>query len=520
MKQTHIVKTNTVAIFLVCLLFTAIAATMIRPVHAIPAMKVINPATGTSDFTFHSSEISMGQTFTVNITIADVANLRSWQMTLNYSSTILKCTRGWLPSDHVFSPVKDLGGMVIPENGMWNINDPDYPNQVVGGCTFVLPSGDWSFAGAGTLCQIEFEIISIPTSGSVSCDLIFFNPGTAENTDTFIAKQNPSPPPELVKMEFGTVNGHYECIGTGLPLPKLKVGSYTASSFGETFDINVTVSGLDAAHQLVNATLKLQGYSGVITVLNVTEGDFLGQFGSTTFQESHSEPNYVSMNMSVTPDPSTNFPTGGGTLATITFNATKHVPASCTLELSDADTKLINSTVGTISRNLASGNYMLFERVTHPIVWEDVTYYVKTYSNVSVSNAIFNQTAKKITFDVTGEGRGFINITIPAKLLWAEPTLNWTIMVDSTQIDLATPGTGNGVSSNQTQTLGAWVIQYYFVWFYFSLGSTETLSIIGTHVIPEFPTSIILPLFLVITLLAAALGKVQLIKRRKLVNTR
>jgi hypothetical protein len=55
----------------------------------------------------------------------------------------------------------------------------------------------------------------------------------------------------------------------------------------------------------------------------------------------------------------------------------------------------------------------------HDVVVDETTYVVETCSNSSVSELVFNQTAKSIRFSVDGTSgtSGFCNITIPAELM-------------------------------------------------------------------------------------------------------
>jgi hypothetical protein len=104
-------------------------------------------------------------------------------------------------------------------------------------------------------------------------------------------------------------------------------------------------------------------------------------------------------------------------------------------------------------------------------------------SNSTVSPLTFNETNAQLSFTVsepTGT-TGYVRATIPKDILDTED--NWIILVDDNPI---TP-TVNEDTNNTC--------------IYFTYGhSIETIKIIGTYAIPEFPSWIIIPLFLIATL--------------------
>jgi hypothetical protein len=111
---------------------------------------------------------------------------------------------------------------------------------------------------------------------------------------------------------------------------------------------------------------------------------------------------------------------------------------------------------------------------------------VLTYSNgVIAPNSVIalpGQTA--ILFNITGDpGFGFVNVTIPKTLLDASATA-WKVYVDST---LKTAQ----ITSNATHT---------FIYVEFTFGSLVTIKIVGTWIVPEFPSIQLLMLFMAIAL--------------------
>ena len=119
-------------------------------------------------------------------------------------------------------------------------------------------------------------------------------------------------------------------------------------------------------------------------------------------------------------------------------------------------------------------------------IWEWIQYSIFVFSNSTVSDFSFNPEDALIQFNVIGETgtTGFCNVTISKGLLRAEGT--WTVLVDDNPI---IPLVNDDASNTYL----------YFTYPH----STKTVEIIGTTAIPEFPSWITLPLFMLATLLAA-----------------
>jgi hypothetical protein len=102
-------------------------------------------------------------------------------------------------------------------------------------------------------------------------------------------------------------------------------------------------------------------------------------------------------------------------------------------------------------------------------------------SNSTISNFQFNETSKKISFDVTGSDgtSGFANITFPKALL--SGTL--TVFLNGSQL---VEGTDYTLTSTDT---------HHIIYLTYSHSSHE-VEVVGTEAIPEMPTILILTLFM------------------------
>jgi hypothetical protein len=91
-----------------------------------------------------STSSSVGQSFTLNISITNVTNLNAWQLYLLFNPAILNCTGISLPSDNIFaSYVIDIF-MTIFNNTAGYVR------------AFCGLNGTMAVSGSGTLCQIAF----------------------------------------------------------------------------------------------------------------------------------------------------------------------------------------------------------------------------------------------------------------------------------------------------------------------------------------------------------------------------
>ena len=124
--------------------------------------------------------------------------------------------------------------------------------------------------------------------------------------------------------------------------------------------------------------------------------------------------------------------------------------------------------------------------------WNDMTYYVHIVSNSTISDFYFNPgEGAFLRFNVTGEEgiEGFCRVTIPKDLLWVED--GWTILV-----------------GDQPITDYRIIPDANYTYLYFTYNhSTKTVLIQGTHVIPEFSSTMIPLLFILATLIATVLLK-------------
>ena len=126
---------------------------------------------------------------------------------------------------------------------------------------------------------------------------------------------------------------------------------------------------------------------------------------------------------------------------------------------------------------------------------------VVTNSTIPTQTFNFSQGEKKISFNVTGLSgtAGFCNITIPRTLVDCTNLDEWVIFANGTDIS------GN-CHKNRDADYTYICIPYNH--------SVQPIVVRGTWVVPEFPTAIIMPLFMIATLLTVIVHRKRGIKNK------
>lgn len=132
--------------------------------------------------------------------------------------------------------------------------------------------------------------------------------------------------------------------------------------------------------------------------------------------------------------------------------------------------------------------------------WNGKVYHVDIISNSTISGFHFDpEEWAFIRFNVAGDSgtTGFCRVTIPKRMLWVDD--GWTIIVGDQQI---------------TEYITLQDEHYTYLYFTYN-HSAKTVTIQGTHIIPEFTSSAILPLLMILTIFAVALTKKEFLENRK-----
>ena len=267
---------------------------------------------------------------------------------------------------------------------------------------------------------------------------------------------------------------------------------YYEGSTPHTFDVDITINGLNKYWDMAGFDLQLTFDKDYTQVVSITEGQFLADF-NYTFQIMKSFDNIEGkIWLAYIQYPSTTHTVayGSGTLFTITFSAIE--PGTRMQFLSAPEIGLAgyehperpeppyNSTPPSAVRipySTMDGVAKITGIKDHTVTVDSIDYIVTTKSNSSIQNLRVFAPAPFMAFSIDGpEGTiGFCNITIPKTLMWSttEPQEDgWYVTVDGKPLD------PSQVIINTDDP------DYTHIYFTYEL-STHYVMIITTNIIPE-----------------------------------
>jgi len=486
-------------------------------------------------------EPAVGQQFTINITLENVADLYGWEVKLFWDNSLLNCTAEEYP--------------ILPEGLNW-----ESPNSLLLGPgieqEYNATHGRWyhglsalpmsppmpePFTGTIKLVTLTFEVIyQPPLNGSCFLDLV----------DTKVSDS------EAVSIDHEDVDGYYEILSPPAPPtsePMLEIRPESVNTLADSvFDIEVAITNVEAAATLVGAEFKLRYNTTILSVVHATEGSFMKDptwaLNGTDLEGPFIEDDYVVLGIILLPHVDgeyTVFPEGSGTLVTITFNAT--AAGSCKLEL--FDTKLSNPVPEPISHTTVDGFVTVTEVTVSPDVNGDGTVDIVdiilagqslgSYPGHSRWNPVADVNGDDVVdiYDLILIARNFGTVedrTPPViENVFQQPAEDNVYPDDKVEVYADVTDYMSGVKQvvlNYTTNNGTWLtiemanlerniwnatipaFPYstnvtYVVIAQDNVGNTITTQELGYeyqyHVIPEFTSLIFLAIFMIVTLLAA-----------------
>jgi hypothetical protein len=257
---------KSISIYLVAMLLIGMAA--ILPVKAVTPNLYIDPAANT----FYSNTTFVGDTFTVDVKIADVTNMYAYEFKLKFEYAVINLTSAVRPAGHFLEPV-DPTKFVL---AAWNLNytqDATYRTAYFG---FSLVNPEAARSGSGILATLTFKVIAAaPWMGSVTSAIDLFGTKLADNTASPIDhtatdgtyEYNYAPPPAT---HYLSVNPTTTVKAAGAPI----VG--TANAF---FDIYVDVNNLNYEWWIVGIEFKLAYNDTLIDFISATVDPWVDGFG-------------------------------------------------------------------------------------------------------------------------------------------------------------------------------------------------------------------------------------------------
>jgi len=149
------------------------------------------------------------------------------------------------------------------------------------------------------------------------------------------------------------INGTLRIEGI-VPTPWLEVTPNTIEFgpepyLGKHFNLSIELKGIHPLWELVSLSITLTYNSTLVQLINITEGTFLPTISKTYFKYA-SALNHVNITQGFTQQTS-KFPSGDGTIATLTFNIIRQEPNTLKFPLNLINIKLINKNGNTIPIN-------------------------------------------------------------------------------------------------------------------------------------------------------------------------
>lgn len=216
-KTVHKRIENILFMLLAMIVITATIATA-NHVNALATTMAITPAS------IINPSLGPGSTFIINLTVADVANLYTWQAQIVFKPSMLNCSNATFPADNVFA-----GKPIIPVTPLID----NVGGSVVIGASLI---GLGSFAGSGVLCQIGFTVVGWGNST--------LNYSVPYGSDTFLLDSDLSIIPSMI------ANGYFEnmvdqpqppvALFDYLPKPVF-VGNVTTFNGSTSYDLDGSV---------------------------------------------------------------------------------------------------------------------------------------------------------------------------------------------------------------------------------------------------------------------------------------
>lgn len=252
-------KNRTSRLLTYILITTFIASTCFfatRPAHAAGTVALVNAADGSSNFNFTSPSKNVGDTFVVNVTIASAVDLGTWQVAIQWDSSLLGFVSMVMPTDHIFASKSPIG---TPPSAT--------PGLVIMGA--LVGPGMTGFTGSGRMAQLTLNITkAVGTGETVQTDLSY----EGMLSDTFLLDSQgiditanyafnvahykysgPAGPPQGHDIGVTNVTPASTSVTENASL-NINVTVANTGNFAETFSVGVTANGTSiAANQTVTS---------------------------------------------------------------------------------------------------------------------------------------------------------------------------------------------------------------------------------------------------------------------------
>ncbi len=379
------------------------------------------------------SSAAVGQTFTVEVRVSDVANLVAFEFWMKWNTTLLDLV------SVKEGPFLNLSGAYqsyftpkIPGDPGWAYTDQIYVLDVLLGGSFAT-----SASGSGVLAKITFEALD---------DGI----GTLDLHDSILAGYLTY---GAAVIPHSSADGYF---AYPLPIAFVDPEEVLGVAPGESFNVTVSVVDIVKAY---NLTFKLGWDETILNATAILEEPFLSSQGATSFHSSIDQDNGVLyVNDTLTGEPLTGV-SGSGVLATITFMVETRGSTDLTL----FDVRLFMQD-GSVSPAAAESS--TFTNTQRDVAITDGSLSTSSVSKgqtVSITAIVKNKGVENETFTVKFEYSGQAIASLPVTNLVPDATQTLTYQWDTSNVEAGTytvkativetiPGEVN--RADNTRTLG------------------------------------------------------------------
>jgi len=319
------------------------------------------------------SSAPIGQTFTIQVIVANVMNLVGFEFYVTWNTSLLRFVSAaegpFLNSSGAYQSYYG-SKYILPK---YPLNDTVYVYD-----TLLSPQLSTSATGTGALATVTFSVIAQGI-------------GKLNLHDSILAKYDPYVPKAIIHTEE---SGYF-----ALPLPKTVVepAEIISSAIAPNQNITLNITVFNVAN-VYNWTLTLEWTPAMLSEASVTEGPLLKNAGATNFRMSVDQAGgFLYMNNTFTGEPSGGV-SGNGTLATVNFK----VEARGTTDIDIPNIEMFKKDGTFVPSATESG---FFSNVVR-----DVAITSLTLSSSSVEKGQF------VNITVVAENHGFVNETFTVRV--------------------------------------------------------------------------------------------------------
>jgi hypothetical protein len=283
--KTTLCSKRLISLLIITAMIISSASIAIPKAHAVTPTILVVPAV------IDDPLIAPGATITVNASAADITDLFTWQVQIEYDPAILNCTGVTLPPS-LFNFDID----VLP------IIDNVAGTAAIGSSKLSAPGA----SGSDVLATFQFEVVGRGVSG--------INYSRPLGVDTFLLDSTLTD--IIVSIEDGSFNNYVPPAAANIYIAPHNVIDPTLIA-ATTFDINLTIADATGVNMW---TANLFYANAIISATNVVEGTFLNSMGTTTFAFTIDNAyNATHGRIDISCSLGTGGASGAGNMATVTF---------------------------------------------------------------------------------------------------------------------------------------------------------------------------------------------------------